>query len=402
MASTIANMFVGIGFDYDKNSVKGINSAMDSFKSKAIMVGAVAAGAFALKKTNDWAKATDDLGKFSQRFGVAASDVSAFDRALQHAGGSAGEFRGVIANLTQKQSLTGADKATMLAGAAREGIAGAVQSVIDATDATEGFLKAADAIQGMSPEKQERFFKTMGFSDSQVRLLRQGREEIMKTVTKEKSMRDITDDMTKSSAEYNDAMQNLGTVLAGISDHVFAPITERLTGIVRGMTDWLMLNFDFITSGIDSFFQILGDNIYYLGLMVGLLVAASTLKGLRTFLFYLESIAAVKGLGGIAGKLGKLGKVAGMAGKMALRAVPVIGAVMIGKDIYDSATEEGGMIKGGIDKMGDWMHGRSSGTTHNVNVEVSSKDEHIDAKVKDINSTDNQNAMDSLTSPNQA
>lgn len=411
MASTIANMFVGIGFDFDKNSVKDVESAMDSFKSKAIMVGAAAAGAFGLKKTGDWAKATDDLGKFSERFGVAASDVSAFDRALQHAGGSAGEFQGVIASLSQKQSLTGADKATMLAGAARDGIAGAVQSVIDATDATEGFLKAADAIQGMSPAKQERFFQTMGFSDAQVRLLREGRTEIMKTVSKEKQMRNITDDMTKTSAEFNDEMQNLGTMLAGISDHVFLPITERLTGIVRGMNDWLMVNFEFLTSGIDSFFETLGDGIYFAAAAVALLVAAKMLKGLQTFLFLLESIAAVRGLTSVAGAFGKIGKAIGFVGKIALRAIPAVGAIMAaveaGSWVFDKLTGGGDENpKGDAAKAAEKDAAKGAtgkkvdvSGTQTVKVEVSSKEDHIETKVKDIQSTENQQTIDAMATP---
>ncbi len=410
MASTIANMFVGIGFDFDKNSTKGVESAMDSFKSKAIMAGAVAAGAFGLKKTGDWAKATDDLGKFSERFGVAASDVSAFDRALQHAGGSAGEFQGVIANLSQKQSLTGADKATMLAGAAREGIAGAVQSVIDATDATEGFLKAADAIQGMSPDKQERFFKTMGFSDAQVRLLREGRSEIMKTIAKEKQMRDVSDEMTKTSAEFNDTMQNMGTILAGISDHVFMPVAKALTNIVAGMNDWLMANFELITSGIDSFMSFLGDNVLFVAGAVALLTAAKILKGLRAFLFLLESIAAVKGLTGVAGKLGKIGRVVGFMGKAVLRVIPIVGALVTafeaGSFIFDKffGGDEKQGSKGAAAKDANAAASASQknvsvATTHNVTVDVSSKDDHIEAKVKDIQNTENQQTIDALASP---
>jgi hypothetical protein len=410
MASTIANMFVGIGFDFDKNSTKGVESAMDSFKSKAIMVGAAAAGAFGLKKTSDWAQATDDLGKFSERFGVAASDVSAFDRALQHAGGSAGEFQGVIANLSQKQSLTGADKATMLAGAARDGIAGAVQSVIDATDATEGFLKAADAIQGMSPDKQERFFKTMGFSDARVRLLREGRSEIMKTVAKEKQMRDVSDEMTKTSAEFNDTMQNMGTILAGISDHVFMPVTKALTSIVAGMNDWLMANFELITSGIDSFMDLLGDNVLFVAGAMALLTAAKILKGLRALLFLLESIAAVKGLTSVAGKLGKIGRVVGFVGKAVLRVIPIVGALVTafeaGSFIFDKffGGDEKQGSKGSAAKDANAAASASQknvsvATTHNVTVDVSSKDDHIEAKVKDIQNTENQQTIDAIASP---
>lgn len=410
MASTIANMFVGIGFDFDKNSTKGVESAMDSFKSKAIMVGAAAAGAFGLKKTSDWAQATDDLGKFSERFGVAASDVSAFDRALQHAGGSAGEFQGVIANLSQKQSLTGADKATMLAGAARDGIAGAVQSVIDATDATEGFLKAADAIQGMSPDKQERFFKTMGFSDAQVRLLREGRSEIMKTVAKEKQMRDVSDEMTKTSAEFNDTMQNMGTILAGISDHVFMPVTKALTSIIAGMNDWLMANFELITSGIDSFMDLLGDNVLFVAGAMALLTAAKILKGLRAILFLLESIAAVKGLTSVAGKLGKIGRVVGFVGKAVLRVIPIVGALVTafeaGSFIFDKLFggdkkqgSKGSAAKDANAAASASQKNVSVATTHNVTVDVSSKDDHIEAKVKDIQNTENQQTIDAIASP---
>ena len=100
MAKTISNLLVGIGFDLDKKSTDNVSSGIDSIKSKALKLGSIVAGAFGIKAlTADFADAKDDLGKFSEVFGVTADNINAFGNALRLEGGTLQGFMSQLANL---------------------------------------------------------------------------------------------------------------------------------------------------------------------------------------------------------------------------------------------------------------------------------------------------------------
>ena len=76
-----------------------------------------------------------ELGKFSQRWDVVANDVAAYDRALQHAGGSQGEFLGTIESLSKLLASANWEKSELIGQLAQFGIGGEVQGILNASNA---------------------------------------------------------------------------------------------------------------------------------------------------------------------------------------------------------------------------------------------------------------------------
>ena len=294
MANTISNLLlIGIGFQVDDKSADNVESSIDNIQSKALQLGSLVAGAFGANAlTFGFASAYDELGKFGQRFNVAAEDVITFDRALQHAGGTAGEFYGSVARLTQLQAQSQQNKAGILAGLAPEGISDQVSRVINASDALEGFLVAADALEGLDLKRQERFIQALGFTDAEVGLLRSGRDGILAAVDAERKLRPVTDDMTNAAAAFNDQWQDINSNVGGFADRIATPLVKGISEVIGKTNQWIGVNREIINQFASFGGKVIGDNIEIISVALGSFAAAGVIAGLKSVATLVAGISA--------------------------------------------------------------------------------------------------------------
>lgn len=293
MANTISNLLIGIGFQVDDKSADNVESSIDNIQSKALQLGSLVAGAFGANAlTFGFASAYDELGKFGQRFNVAAEDVITFDRALQHAGGTAGEFYGSVARLTQLQAQSQQNKAGILAGLAPEGISDQVAGVINASDALEGFLVAADALEGLDLKRQERFIQALGFTDAEVGLLRSGRDGILAAVDAERKLRPVTDDMTNAAAAFNDQWQDINSNVGGFADRIATPLVKGISEVIGKTNQWIGVNREIINQFANFGGKVIGDNIEIISVALGSFAAAGVIAGLKSVAVLVAGISA--------------------------------------------------------------------------------------------------------------
>lgn len=293
MPQVLNSLLIGIGFAVDEKSADNVESSIDSIQSKALQLGSLVAGAFGANAlTFGFASAYDELGKFGQRFNVAAEDVITFDRALQHAGGTAGEFYGSVARLTQLQSLSAQGKAGILSGLAPEGISDQVARVINASDALEGFLSAADAMEGLDLKRQERFIQALGFTDAEVGLLRSGREGILAAVDAERKLRPVTDEMTDSAAAFNDQWQDINSNVGGFADKIATPLVKGISEVLGKTNQWIGANRELINQFASIGGKAIGDNIEVISVALGSFAAAGVIAGLKSVAVLVAGISA--------------------------------------------------------------------------------------------------------------
>ena len=303
MAQVIENLLIGVGLDTDKKSFQNAEGSLDGLKSKALQVGAVLAGAFGVDAlTFGFAEKTDELGKFSERWNVAANDVAAYDRALGLAGGTQGEFLGTIRNLSKALTLAPFERAQLLGELSKFGIGDQVSEVLDAGSALDAFLVSADQLQTLQGKQKEKFIEAMGFSESEVRLLSSGRAEILKVVNEQKKMAPVTQKMTDTAAKFNDEWQDLTTNVTGFSNTVAEPLTASIASIIVGMNDWIAVNRDVVTSLLEFGGGMIADNIELITGALLVLGGAKMLMGLNAIgkglgIISKESILAAKGAG---------------------------------------------------------------------------------------------------------
>ena len=236
MANVISSLLVGIGFDYDKKSADQVNSGIDGVKSKALQLGGLVAGAFGAKAlTFGFAASADELGKFSEVYGVMADDVKALGNVFGLAGGNLQGFMQQLSGIERMRAglLTG--DAAFIASVERAGID--TQSLIESENAMEAFLSLANQFESLSQQQRLNAAEALGLDDAAIRVLSQGRTEIEGQIAAQKEMLSITEDMTKEAAEFNDAWQNLGTSLGGISSRISSLILPSITDMVESLQE---------------------------------------------------------------------------------------------------------------------------------------------------------------------
>jgi hypothetical protein len=328
MAQVIENLLIGVGLQTDQKSFQNAEGSLDGLKSKALQVGAVLAGAFGADAlTFGFAEKTDELGKFSDRWGLAANDVSAYDKALQEAGGSQGEFLSTVKGLAKAVSMLDIEKAKFLPGMFQLGIGDQVSEVLNAGNALDAFLVSADQLATLSGSGKEKFIDAMGFSQSDVLLLNQGRDAIVKAVEKFKTVAPVTKTMTDTAAKFNDEWLLLTSNAGGFSDRVAEPLTASIANIIVGMNDWISKNRDVINSLLEFGGGAVANNIGTITTALALFSGAKILGG----------------VGAVASKLGLISSNATMAtGKIAglAKGFGVLGAALVAESLVSDYVNE--------------------------------------------------------------
>jgi hypothetical protein len=228
MAETIQNFLVGIGYDYDEKGQNQIASGIDGLASKALMLGSVVAGAFGISAlTADFANATDTLGKFSETFDMTANDVAGLGRAIQIEGGT---FESMVSQLEAIERLRAMRPDEIGGFFADAGIVGFDPSVIlNAKNATEAYIALGDVMKRASQDRRLQIADVLGLDPASIRLLSRGTDGVRSLVEKMKAARPVTDEMTKSSAAFNDQLFMMKTNIGGVSDAVANELLPSLT-----------------------------------------------------------------------------------------------------------------------------------------------------------------------------
>lgn len=237
MSNVISSFLVGIGFEYDRKSAQQIESGIDSIKSKALQLGSVVAGAFGLKElTFGFAQSADTLGKFGQTFGVSANDVQAFGNALATQGGSLEEFMSQLESLERARARILVGDVGFFAPAGKAGID--PNAIADANSATEAYLGLADSFARMNVQERINAAEALGLDEASIRLLSQGRDAVEGLVSKYRSIRPLTGDMTGEAAEFTkqwiEAKANVGSFADAISKELLPVIND----ITKSVNSW--------------------------------------------------------------------------------------------------------------------------------------------------------------------
>ena len=331
MANVISSFLVGIGLDFDSKGAKEAESSISSIGSTALQAGAALAGAFGLKSlTADFASAYDELGKFSDVFGLVPNDVAAMGSALEHEGGSLDSFMNQMAGLEKM-------RAGLLKGDAgfisQAGMAGIDPSVItNADNATDAYLALADQFERMSGQERLNAADALGLDEASIRLLSKGRDAVEDVIDAEKKMRPVNEEMTEASARFNDEWQDLWTRIGGATDTAAMKILPAVTDVIAGIGDWMDTNDGLIDQGIGEIFGFIADNL-------GKIATAGALLGAGGMLKTLSGMSKmIPVIGGSIGPLtAGLGKLAGVAGAVTAAAE---GGWAIGTMISENLSEE--------------------------------------------------------------
>lgn len=313
MPNTLSNFLIGIGFDFDEDSTKGVDSSIDRVKSNALQMGAVLAGAFGIKGlTADFAEAADRIGKFSEVFGVIPNEVAGLGRALTIEGGS---MEGLISQIETIERL----RAGVLRGDvgvfARAGISKIDAGIItNAESATEAYIKLGDSFKNLSQQERINAADALGLDAASIRLLSNGSDEVRRLAKEQQTIRPLTEEMTESAARFNKVTANFGNTVGGFADTVSKGLVPAVSDAVEGVTKYLNLNQEIINSNLEGATDIVAKNFETIAISGGLIASSGVLAtfgslaslvpvigtGLAAIAFGLASITGITAAGFLA------------------------------------------------------------------------------------------------------
>lgn len=199
------------------------------------------AGAYGITElTMGFAKAKDDLGKFSEVFSMVPADVAALGAAIQSEGGS---FEGMISQLKQIEELRAGLRVGDVGFIRQAGIAGLnVGEVTSAKSAVEAYVNIADQFQRMTPQARINAAKALGLDEASIRLLSKGSDYVRDMMEEMNRLRPITQEMIEEAAEFNNQLLLIQQNAGGIADKFSNYLVPKVTESMKALNDYMGKN----------------------------------------------------------------------------------------------------------------------------------------------------------------
>lgn len=247
-----------LGFDTDDSGAKQFQAAMGGVKKTVTIItsAVLAAEAAIVSYSNKIAAGVDELGKFSASFGISAQRIQQFEFATERAGGSAQDLRSDLASITK--SL-----ASPIPGEFNQGLFMLGVNVRDASgnlkSADQVLLDLADRFAGLDAKQRQILATQVGLSESTLRFISQGREEIERLSAKAIDLGGIIpDEATVIAAEYADRLTDVKLALNGISQIIAIAILPGMTNALSKFEEWIIANREFVTQNVQAVVEGIG------------------------------------------------------------------------------------------------------------------------------------------------
>lgn len=230
----------------DDNAQKTTTSLGSAFKA----VAALAAGFLAVGSAKaTFAETVADLatiGRTADSLGLAVEDVDAFGRSMVAMGGDAQGARDSLVDMAEsigeaiQDTESGRAKVYASMGIHLKDVNG------QAITATEGMLRLAEAVQGMSKEEAIFRIKELGITDNRtVELILKGRKEMERMLAVQKEQSGVTKEAVENAAKYNAALGRLNNAQDSIATQVVSALLPALTTVVEVIAkgvEWMRTN----------------------------------------------------------------------------------------------------------------------------------------------------------------
>lgn len=263
--------------DTDKLAQTASGSLTTAIKSvAALALGFLAAGA-AKSSFTETVNELVNIGRISETLGLAAEDVDAFSRSMVAMGGDSQGARDSLIDMAEsigeavQDVESGRAKVYATLGITLKDVNG------QAITATEGMLRLADAVSGMSKEEAIFRIKELGVTDNKtVELILKGRKEMERMLAVQKEQSGVTKESIENARKYQEAMFRLNNA----QDSVTTQIANKLLPIFTKMIDAIAVGVEWMSQNkqtVMAFFGAIAGIVLAMYLPAMLAAAAATL-----------------------------------------------------------------------------------------------------------------------------
>lgn len=247
-----------LGFDTDDSGAKQFQAAMGGVKKTVTIItsAVLAAEAAIVSYSNKIAAGVDELGKFGKSFDIGTGILQKFGFATERAGGDVESLRSDMASITK--SLASPIPGEFNAGFVALGI-----NVRDASgnlkSADQVLLDLADRFDGLNAKQRQILSTQVGLSESTLRFISQGREEIERLSARAVSLGGIIPaEATETAAEYADRLTDVKFALNGISQTIAIAMLPGMTSALSKFAEWIIANREFVTQNVQAVVEGIG------------------------------------------------------------------------------------------------------------------------------------------------
>lgn len=279
MAKVLDNFLIGIGLEFDDQGAKNANTAMDSIKRTALQAGTAIAGAFGVQAvTAGVADNVAQLSRFAEVNGITAQEVQALGMALERQGGSISGFIDQIGNIEQLRARMLKGDFSFIPEGALSGVD--TSAIINAESAIEAYLALAEQFPNLSQQQRLNAAEVFGLDQASILLLTQGRETVESQMMKFARMREITNELEKSSIELQREWQDMWDNVGGITDRAGTKIIPKVADLFGQVNRLMEENRDFVNDVTDDTGQAIADNFETITAGTSLLAGSQLLGGI--------------------------------------------------------------------------------------------------------------------------
>lgn len=257
------------------------------------MVGTFLALDAAGSKFTETVAELEAIGRTADALGLPVEDVDAFGRAMQAMGGDAEGARDSLVDMAESMGEALQDaKSGRAETYAKLGIS-LRDANGEAINATEGILRLADAVQGMSQEEAIFRIKELGITDNRtVEMVLKGRKELERMLAVQKEQSDVTEEAVENAKRYSEAMRGFNNSVGSAGKSIMQAMIPALTAVVG----WLRTGMDWAREHSDVIVAFLGTvaaaiAVVYLPAMAS--AAAATLAATWPLIAIGAAVAAV-------------------------------------------------------------------------------------------------------------
>lgn len=257
------------------------------------MVGTFLALDAAGGKFNETVAELEAIGRTADALGLPVEDVDAFGRAMQTMGGDAKDARDSLVDMAESMGEALQDTESARAEVyAKLGIS-LRDANGEAINATEGILRLADAVQGMSQEEAIFRIKELGITDNRtVEMVLKGRKELERMLGVQKEQSSVNKEAIENARRYTEALNGFQASVGSAGQSIMQTMIPALTAVVG----WLRTGMDWAQEHSDVIVAFLGTvaaaiAVVYLPAMAS--AAAATLAATWPLVAIGAAVAAV-------------------------------------------------------------------------------------------------------------
>lgn len=219
------------------------------------LVAAIAAAKVVKDFFRDAVTGMAELGRKSEYLHMSAAQLQGWQGVAESVGGTAADAGSSLQALAQdfvNLKVTGQSSFAPVLN--RLGID--MRRFKDSADPlSDTVLAVADKLKSLGPQEALFFGRKLGFSDSFITALRQGRANVQDLLDKFRKASGATDENTKAAQRAQVAWTLLRARFTGIRDEVEGRLTPVVQKLLERLADWVDKNRDLITSRLIEWVQ---------------------------------------------------------------------------------------------------------------------------------------------------